>query len=487
MGKLAALGRSRAATDFIQTALNLQASRQSQERLGLLQRADERAAAQAERQNRLQDLQYAQLEREAEYYNTPGVLKQSPLWLDSSSKGKEFLEDEWHQKFGGRVSVPLWERMKAMQDDPTFLPRYHRIESDYQAKRMESATKVMKEIGNPDSLKYQHAAQEFQDAQNEMRGLNDSVSATAAHLGIQWKPRTGFTGVLGAKQVAYDQGVPVATGLQDTSAFPNLTESQLTQMSIAGDKNAQEILDKMQERKLAIAKVTGEERAKAWIGTKIVPALDTKNNNAPVLMTGNQLVESAKTEPGRFIPASTGDKALQRTALLEDIRDAIGNLRYSLGNLATDFTRKQRMQLALALKEADPRSALDMYIRGEFRATLTPEQIDYVTDLNQLIENAMAMRGVLGAGQGSDLLRFAILAVTPSAATPTKSYASSQLDKFEMQVNRLQRGVPFVKLAEPQGAITTKAKTPSSKTVPGKAGPDLTQFTDEELKAIMEQ
>jgi hypothetical protein len=67
----------------------------------------------------------------------------------------------------------------------------------------------------------------------------------------------------------------------------------------------------------------------------------------------------------------------------------------------------------------------------------------------------MAMRQVLGAGQGSDMLRESIKATVPSPGAFSKAYNLSQLKKFEQQVNRLQRGIPGVKLAEPKGEIET--------------------------------
>ncbi len=48
-----------------------------------------------------------------------------------------------------------------------------------------------------------------------------------------------------------------------------------------------------------------------------------------------------------------------------------------------------------------------------------------------------------------------IKATIPNKGTFSKEMAQAQLDKFEQQVNRLERGVPKVKLAAPQGPIET--------------------------------
>ena len=86
----------------------------------------------------------------------------------------------------------------------------------------------------------------------------------------------------------------------------------------------------------------------------------------------------------------------------------------------------------------------------------------YITNLAQLKENAMAMRQVLGAGQGSDEMRAAITATLPTPRTPTRAYASTALDKFEGQLNRLSRGLLNVPLS-PEAQPPTPGTVPSSK------------------------
>ena len=60
----------------------------------------------------------------------------------------------------------------------------------------------------------------------------------------------------------------------------------------------------------------------------------------------------------------------------------------------------------------------------------------------------MAMRSVLGAGQGSEGLKNAIVATLPGPRTPTREYAAKQLDAFERALDRLSRSIPKVKLGD---------------------------------------
>ena len=140
-----------------------------------------------------------------------------------------------------------------------------------------------------------------------------------------------------------------------------------------------------------------------------------------------------------------------------------------------EFTSDQRAQIAIALNKPGSNDAISSMMRGGALGNLTDEQQDFLVNMAQLKENAMAMRSVLGAGQGSEQLRDAILSTIPSPRTPSKVYMNKQLDAFEGVLNRLGRGIPNVPLRndtgaqkqpqggnQPQGAITVNA--PNGKT-----------------------
>jgi len=187
-------------------------------------------------------------------------------------------------------------------------------------------------------------------------------------------------------------------------------------------------------------------RAEGFGNIRQLPAIDTKNNNNLVYANANNINSINRSEPGRFIPATQAERALNKTALIEDIRGNINMARNSLAKLKTNFTPGQRAAISYVLKSGDPKSASGAFMQGSIASSLSPDQMDYVTDIFQLHENAMAMRSVLGAGQGSDELRAAILATVPGGATPSKQWGGMQLNKFENVIDRLSRGVPGVPL-----------------------------------------
>lgn len=192
--------------------------------------------------------------------------------------------------------------------------------------------------------------------------------------------------------------------------------------------------------------------------------LDTRNGNAPVTLNWEQINESNRDQPGRFIPAGVGTPALTRTALMEDIRGNVQQVRGSLQNMP-DFDTMDKAKIALALRSRDPRGTINQLVSSGAIGSLTGPQQDYLINLTNLVENAMAMRSVLGAGQGSEDLRSAITATIPGPTTPTRDYALKQLDVFEKVINRLERGVPKVPLR------TDTGNTGSGATPQTQAGP----------------
>jgi hypothetical protein len=100
------------------------------------------------------------------------------------------------------------------------------------------------------------------------------------------------------------------------------------------------------------------------------------------------------------------------------------------------------------MRADDPHAAIDQLIASGALGTLTPDQQDFLIATRQLSENAMAMRSILGAGQGSEDMRNAIRETLPTLLSPDKSFALRQLDAFDKTIARLHRGVPNVPLNE---------------------------------------
>lgn len=203
------------------------------------------------------------------------------------------------------------------------------------------------------------------------------------------------------------------------------------------------------------------QKADAWGQNKPVPSLDTGNDNAPGFTNPIDIRkenDAAKKNPnadmGKHIPVGPGEKALNKTALMEDIRGSVNDLRGSLAAMKIkriSFTPEMRAQIAFALTARDPRSTISAFMTGQAGKMLLPEQRAYLINVTNLVENAMSMRSLLSAGQGSEDLRQAIKAVIPNETTPSDEFANEQLDRFEKTLDRLERGVPKVNLRKGSG------------------------------------
>jgi len=186
--------------------------------------------------------------------------------------------------------------------------------------------------------------------------------------------------------------------------------------------------------------------------TREMPVMDTQNGNALQYLSASDINAANKSQPGRYIPAVEGAKALSKTATIEDIRGNIQAVRENLQNpKMPEFTAQQRAQIAVALGNEHAQDALSSAFRGGVLGNLTDEQQDFLINMAQLKENAMAMRSVLGAGQGSQDLRDAITSTLPGPRNPSKAYGLNQLKKFESVLDRLEKGIPKVPLAQGGG------------------------------------
>jgi hypothetical protein len=206
-----------------------------------------------------------------------------------------------------------------------------------------------------------------------------------------------------------------------------------------------------EKQKLLVPTTTAAIRVEGMGQLREYPVLNTQTGQLEY-RSANDINAANKLKAGTYAPAGEGTKAMSKTALIEDIRGNLQQVRDSLNNpKMPEFTADQRAEIAIALGGREPSGALQAAFRGGVLGSLSPEQQEYLVNMAQLTENAMAMRSVLGAGQGSEDMRSAIKATLPGPRTPTKVYALNQLQKFEAVLNRLERGIPNVPLRNPGG------------------------------------
>lgn len=164
-----------------------------------------------------------------------------------------------------------------------------------------------------------------------------------------------------------------------------------------------------------------------------------RTTGEPVMVNANII----NANPGRYMAASIGQQLKNRAGIFDEIGVTAKQFDSALAGMSDqDFKTLPRAELAMVLRSPDPKSAWDLFVQSEVAGSLTPAQQEYAIMLESLAESAMALRTIGGQGQGSDMLRGAIVSMLPGPATPTKSYARRQMEVFNTQVAALHRAIP---------------------------------------------
>jgi hypothetical protein len=218
---------------------------------------------------------------------------------------------------------------------------------------------------------------------------------------------------------------------------PDLLDAQreIVDSAITSNQNKFEQQERLQtDRMDAYAKTYAQMRGQVYQYN----VLD-KNTGEPVMVNANTINDN----PGRYMAGSLGQQLKNREGVFDEIKYTSSQFDDALrGMTDNDFKTLPRAQIALALQDRDPRSAMSQLVGSEVGATLTPAQMNYVTGLSSLQESAMSLRSIAGMGQGSDTLRNAIMRMLPGPTTPSIPYARRQMDLFNGEVNALHRPIP---------------------------------------------
>jgi hypothetical protein len=160
-----------------------------------------------------------------------------------------------------------------------------------------------------------------------------------------------------------------------------------------------------------------------------------------VAVNGEDLPRFMRENPGA-VEAGAGASvpAMGQQALINDIRTSAENVSKNLNVL----DRKGFDYAKLAAALADPNTTSEAYLQAIPRGSLDDKGQQFVADLFNLREQAMAMRAVLKAGQGSEDMRRAILQTLPGIASGSSGFGKKQLDNLLGVLARVEKGVPKV-------------------------------------------
>jgi hypothetical protein len=217
----------------------------------------------------------------------------------------------------------------------------------------------------------------------------------------------------------------------------------------------QEIADALLKRATAKSAAAGEARYGTFAKYGPMEVIDTEDNNKLKTISKKEWADSQSKNPNKYVESKSYEKVAKPTAILADMQTTIDRFKTDLGAMKGDFSPSFLAKMSYLMRSTNPQSAVSNFMDSSAAKMLSPDEQQYAVDLNQIAENAMAMRSVLGAGQGSEDLRRAIGNTVPNPRTPSKAYAIKQLEAYENQVQRLGRGLPGVGLRSTEQVAKT--------------------------------
>jgi hypothetical protein len=209
-----------------------------------------------------------------------------------------------------------------------------------------------------------------------------------------------------------------------------------------------------------------QERGQSYNNSRPIAVLDTQNGNRPTEVKFDEF----RASPGRYVPAAAGAKALAQVNMFEDIGRTSRATRDAINGLTEDFPEDMKAKIAVALTADDHGGALNALLASAAFANLSRDQYGFLVATRQLAENAMAMRSILGAGQGSEDVRRAIQSTLPSLLSPNREYALMQLDAFDKTLEQLHRGIQDVPLGQEGWTVASGDYKPGPSGTPSSPG-----------------
>ncbi len=310
--------------------------------------------------------------------------------------------------------------------DPNMFPTAEQTEEQKSKSRRESKEKDIEyeEEQAAKDLGLSKGTPEYAAMAREKRGLTKPGVDTAAKPLKEPKYDTA-TGQI------FDPNAGIAYSETDENLPPNIAkEFQSAKVQTARKEAA------AQKR----VQMAASSRVSAYLQGRVYDALDSDTGSL-VKVTGAEVANNK----GKYAPAGPAITAKNRIAIFNEIDYTSGMLNEAISKLPdTAFDATSRAQIAGVLRDEQPRAALYNFLTSDVAATLSPQQIEYVTALVSMDESAMSLRSLGGMGAGSDQLRGAIVKMLPGAGTPSRGYAQRQMVLFDGEVKALKTSIPNI-------------------------------------------
>jgi hypothetical protein len=291
---------------------------------------------------------------------------------------------------------------------------------------------------------------------NQLDAKERSLNVQAAKAGLRVKvDSTGQVARDAAGQIQFEP---------DTDSLPfkkqHLAE-QLAQSTVA--KNKADIDLKAAETelkkagndpnsptyKLAWARVltarqnaaAATERAQAYMGNYMKGAFGTD-------LQGNVLPGQTQIDDGNGGLTTVGStaaplatKAIAKQASFDDTRQVVSHLRdagHALYQSGGSFSSP-----AVVAALADPQTTAQMWLQGQVKNTLTPQERNAVIAVKAAQEGVMPLRALVGSGVSDAQVR-SLQQTLPDGSTPDLETFDEKMSSFDRQFKALEKGIPKI-------------------------------------------
>lgn len=203
--------------------------------------------------------------------------------------------------------------------------------------------------------------------------------------------------------------------------------------------NAQGLSDKQKQRLQAI-------RGESYARSRAVYTFKNVVNKQTGEVSEVSAVDMARN-PGLYSGASEQEKISMRDAVHEGLTVNFKALGDSMDKLPNGLDTETQATIKMALRSDDP-GVLETLLVNKIKQNAPDEVLQYLTNIKMTQEDILTMRTVGGMGQGSDMMRHAIMAVVPGPGTSSVKEGKMQLAAAKRTMEALFSGRPQSKLGD---------------------------------------
>lgn len=179
--------------------------------------------------------------------------------------------------------------------------------------------------------------------------------------------------------------------------------------------------------------------------------------NTPIAVTDNETGESTYAtmldvarNPSKYVAPGESEKIAARDSVHRSLTANFGALGKDLDKLPNGLDTETQATVALALRSDNP-GVLETLLVNKVKQGAPDEVLRYITDMKAMQEDILVLRNVGGMGQGSDMMRAAMMRLIPGPGSSSVKEAKMQMEAAQRTSESLFKGRPEAKFSNKDG------------------------------------